>query len=72
MLFAMAPLATVKFMKLGKAPVVVLPLNQWKKIENMLENLEMLRSKHLAKEIAKARKEKKLYSVAEVRKRLGL
>ncbi len=68
----MVPVVTVKITKIGKAPVVLLPLTQWKKIEDMLEDYEMMRSENFRRSIAKARKEKKLYSPAQVRKILGL
>ncbi|MFQ6120591.1 MAG: hypothetical protein ACE5KE_12010 [Methanosarcinales archaeon] len=42
-----------------KEGVVILPLKKWKEIEDKLEDLEMMRSKKLAKEIAKARAEVK-------------
>lgn len=53
--------------KLGKNPVVVLPLNIWQKIESLLEDAEMTRSKNLVKKIAKSRTQKKLYSSQEVK-----
>jgi PHD/YefM family antitoxin component YafN of YafNO toxin-antitoxin module len=52
--------------------VVILPLADY---ERMKEDLEMLRSKKLAKEIKKARKEAKkgkVISLEEVEKRLNL
>ena len=42
-----------------KEGVVILPLKKWKEIEDKLEDLDMARSKKLAKEIAKARVEVK-------------
>jgi len=42
-----------------KEGIVILPLKKWKIIEEQLEDLEMYKSKSLAKEIEKRRKEKK-------------
>lgn len=53
--------------KLGKNPVVVLPLKAWQKIENLLEDAEMTRSKNLVKKIARSRTQKKLYSSREAK-----
>lgn len=50
-------LEKIKTQKIGKTSVVVLPLDVY---ETIREELEMLQSKRLAKEIAKARKEKKI------------
>lgn len=58
--------------RLGKNPVVVLPLEFWEKIEDKLEYLEMMESQALAKKIARVRKEKKLYSSSEVKKMLKI
>ncbi len=65
-------LKTVQPEKIGKNPVVVLPLKVWREIEDRLEDLEMANSKAFQKRIMKARKEKKLYSFAEAKKKLGL
>ena len=43
--------------KIGKTPVVVLLLKDWKKIEEILENHEMIASRNYKKNIALARKE---------------
>lgn len=48
--------------KIGKSPVVVIPLAVWKELEEKLEDFDMLRSKKLVREIARVRREKKLYS----------
>jgi sensor domain CHASE-containing protein len=45
--------------KIGKEPVVILPIKKWREIENALEDLEMYSSENLRRSIAKARKEKK-------------
>jgi hypothetical protein len=58
--------------KVGNEPVVVVPLDVWKEVEDRLEDLEMMQSESLRKRIAKARAEKKLYSAAAVRKLLRL
>ena len=63
---------TTQKIKLGRKedfPVVVLPLSDY---ERMREDLEMAQSKNLSGKIAKARKEKKLYSSVQVKKMLGL
>ena len=58
--------------KIGRIPVVVLPLEMWKKVEYSLEDLEMAESQTLAKKITKARKEKKLHPASEVRRTVGI
>ena len=58
--------------KIGSKPVVVLPLDIWRKVENELENLEMLRASVFKGKIVKARSEKKTYSSLEVKKMLSL
>jgi PHD/YefM family antitoxin component YafN of YafNO toxin-antitoxin module len=58
--------------KIGKTPVVVLPLDYF---ENMKEELEILSSKKLVNEIAKARQEVQIgeiLSVSEVKRKLLL
>ena len=66
----------VKQMKIGKDPVVVLPVSFWKSICDNLEELEeyyeMSTSENYKKAIAKARKSKKFISSQEVYKKLGL
>ena len=57
--------------RIGKKPVVVLPLAVWRELENRLEDLIMLESKKLKSKIAKARSEKKLYSACQLKKVLG-
>ena len=49
--------------------VVILPLREYERIQ---EELEMSRSKKLAMEIAKARKEQKFYSSSQVKKLLKI
>ena len=53
-------------------PVVLVSLEDWNKIEELVEESEMLKSKKLPLEIARARKEKKIYSAAEAKRILGL
>ena len=54
--------------KIGKLPVVVLPLKVWEEIEDHLEDAQIESSLFLKKKIAKARLEKKLFSVSQVKK----
>ena len=58
--------------QIGKTPVVVLPLSEY---EKMKEDLEMLRSRTLLKEIKKARADVtrgKVYSLSHIKKLLNL
>ena len=63
-------------MKIGKDPVVVLPVSFWKSVCDDLDELqeyyEMSTSANYKKAIAAARKSKKLISSEEVYKKLGL
>lgn len=62
----------IKPQKIGKMPVVVLPLDYF---ERLKENMEMYLSKKLPKEIAKSREEiknGKFLSLSDVKKRLKL
>lgn len=62
----------VKTQKIGKLPVVVLPLDYFEKIK---EDLEMYQSKALRKEIVKARteiKKGKFLTFEEAKKKLAL
>lgn len=67
---------SVKPQKLGKEPVVILPLEDYEKIrvslEALQEDLEMAQSKFLRVAIFKARSEKRLYAMADVKKLLKL
>lgn len=58
--------------KIGKQPVVVLPLKIWREIEEKLEDMAMERSKILKRKIIRARAQKKLYSAAEVKNLLKI
>lgn len=63
---------TSQINQLGKLPVIILPLDEY---ETMREDLEMLRSKRLAKSIKRARREViegKAYTAGEVKKMLKL
>ena len=58
--------------KIGKIPVVVIPLHIWNEMEEIVEDWEMMTSKTLQKRIAASSKSKKLYSSTAVKKILGL
>lgn len=58
--------------KISSEPMVIFPLKVWKVVEERLEDLEMMESKTLRKKIAKARAEKKRYSLEQVKKTLKL
>jgi len=60
-----------KTQKIGKEPVVVVPLKDWRNIEARLEEFEMTTSPSFKKKISKARSETKLYSSKDVKKLLG-
>ncbi len=61
-----------RIQKIGKKPVVVLPLKIWRAIETRLEDLEMAASQSFRKKIAQARLEKKFYSAAQIKDSLGI
>lgn len=65
-------LKNAKTLRIDKKPVVVLPLDIWKEIEERLEDFEMMASRALRKKIAKARSEKKLYSSSRIKEILGI
>lgn len=69
---AAAILEKIKPQKIGRMPVVVLPIKIWQSIEDRLEELAMIDSVSLRKKIAKARSEKKFYSSFQVKKILGI
>ena len=62
----------VEIQKIGKTPVVVLPLKVWQDIESSLEVLEAEGGHFLAYRVAKARRERKFYSANQVKKALGV
>lgn len=69
---ALRTLHRAKTQKIGKLPVVVLPLDYFEKIK---EDLEMYQSKTLRKEIVKARaevKKGKVLTFEEAKKKLAL
>ena len=41
--------------KIGKLPVVIVPLDQWREVEAKLEDYEMMRSEKFRKSIAESR-----------------
>ncbi len=65
-------LSKTKTQKIGKEPVVILPLAIWKKIAEYLEDAEIAQSRFLKKKVSKARSEKKIYSSSQAKKLLGL
>lgn len=65
-------LKMAKAQKIGRTPVVILPLNIWEELKDKLEDLEMMKSQFLRKKIAKARSEKGLHSSLQVKKMLGI
>lgn len=62
----------IKTQKIGKRPVVVLPLDVWEHIAEHIEELEMSNSESFRNKIKTARKEKKLYSSSEARRLLKI
>jgi len=62
----------VSVQKIGRNPVVVLPLGMWQEIEEYLEDLEIEQSRLLPRKVAAARREKKSYSAARTKKLAGL
>ena len=57
-------LKNVKHEQIGKLPVVILPLAQWKEVEAILEEYEMMSSPNYRKSIEESRrqiKQGKLY-----------
>ena len=42
-------------LKIGKLPVVIVPLDQWREVEAKLEDYEMMRSEKFRKSIAASR-----------------
>ena len=68
--FKSAEKAEIK--KIGKRSVVVLPLKTWIALEDYLEDRLAEQSPAFVKRIAKARAEKKTYSLSEIKKEFGL
>jgi hypothetical protein len=65
-------LVNIQYQKIGKEPVVIVPLKQWEDLEDRLEDFEMSSSLTFRKKIAKARAEKKRYTSDEAKKMLGI
>lgn len=62
---------TIQRTKIGKEPVVVVPVKEWQEIEDSLEDLAMYTSGKLRKDIQKSRVEAgrgNLFSIEEVEK----
>ena len=64
--------ANIHYQKIGKEPVVIVPLKQWEALEDRLEDFEMSSSPSFRKKIAKARAEKKRYTSDGAKKMLGV
>lgn len=62
----------IERIKFRKEPVVLVPLKDWNKIGEFMEESEMLTSKKFRSEVERARKEKKLYSSTQIKKILHL
>lgn len=61
--------------KIGKEPMVILPLTEWKKVEGMIEDAEMYSSENFRKNIEKARREVdkgQILTLAEVERKLKM
>ncbi len=56
----MSKLSEIKPVKIGSKPVVVVPLKKWEEIEDLLEDLEIFKSKKFKADIKKARIEKRI------------
>ena len=53
----LADLKHVKHEQIGKLPVVILPLAQWKEVEAILEEYEMMSSPNYRESIAESRQQ---------------
>ena len=58
--------------KIGKTPMVLVPLALWHELEELIEDKEMEQSETLQKRVLLSRRSKKLYSLQEVKEKLGL
>jgi len=56
---------------IGKQPVVIVPLEQWRELEAKLEDYEMMRSVKYRKSIAEARRQVKQGKLARLNLRTG-
>ncbi len=54
--------------KIGQKSVVVVPLDEWHKIESALEDLEMMQSEKLREDIRKAREDEEYIPLEQVLK----
>lgn len=52
-----AVLERARTIRIGKEPVVLVPLEAWREIEDLLEDREALRSKRYLRRVAKARRD---------------
>jgi hypothetical protein len=63
-------LRSLETVRIGREPVVVVPLKLWQEIEGCLETQEALRAKRFLRRIQKARKDiamgKAIYPFAEI------
>ena len=50
-------LRDIKHLQIGKMPVVILPLAQWREVEAIIEDFEMIRSLKFRKSIEESRKQ---------------
>jgi len=64
-------LRNIKPQKIGKLPVVILPLAQWQEIEAIIEDYEAMRSLKYRKSIAEARKQIKQGKIYRLDLRTG-
>ena len=66
-----AVLGEIKHQQVGKVPLVILPLAEWRKVEAILEDYEMLRSLEYRKSIAESRKQIKQDKVRRLNLKTG-
>lgn len=66
------PKKELKTIKIGRAPFIIFPLDEWFAMEEKLEDLEMRASSKLATTIAKRRKEKKVIGLGEMLRKYGI
>lgn len=61
-----------KIQKIGQAPVVVLPIEDWKALENILEDYEMACSSHYRRSVKVSRQQVGLGKLYEFNPKTGL
>jgi len=61
-------ITNIQYQKIGKEPVVIIPLKLWENLEERLEDFEARTSLSFQKKIVKARAEKKRYTEKEAKK----